>query len=139
MLTPDIELVAFMVPGDQYSGGAAALYYIVAYMIMTMGAFGVVLVVTSAHASEPRSDDISRFNGLGYRSPFLGVVMSLFMLSLAGIPPGMAGLLGKFFIFSAAIRANQSYLTYLTIIGVLSSAIPCSPLKSYRLDVFHRK
>jgi len=118
-------LVAFMVPGDQYSGGAAALYYIVAYMVMTMGALGVVLAVTSAHASEARSDDISHFNGLGHTSPFLGVVMSLFMLSLAGIPPGMAGLLGKFYIFSAAIRANQPYLTYLTIIGVLSSAISC--------------
>jgi NADH-quinone oxidoreductase subunit N len=113
-------LVGFLAPGAQYGGGPAILYYIVAYTIMTMGAFGVVLAVTSKTASSPHSDDITKFYGLGYREPFLGFAMSIFMLSLAGIPPGMAGLLGKFYIFSAAVKADY---VNLAIVGVLSSAI----------------
>ncbi|MBN8547950.1 MAG: NADH-quinone oxidoreductase subunit N [Deltaproteobacteria bacterium] len=113
-------LVGFLAPGVDFGGGAAILYYIVSYTVMTMGAFGVVLAVSSKHSASNHPDDISRFNGLGYRSPFLGFAMSIFMLSLAGIPPGMAGLLGKVYIFSAAVKADY---VGLAIIGVLCSAI----------------
>lgn len=113
-------MVAFLAPGDEFGGGAAILYYIVAYTIMTMGAFGVVLAVTSHNAQDPHADDLSRFNGLGWSRPVLGALMSVFMLSLAGIPPGLAGLLGKVYIFSAAVRAEYKGLA---IIGVLCSAI----------------
>lgn len=113
-------LVGFLAPGVEFGGGAAILYYIVAYTVMTMGAFGVVLAVTSKFAASNHPDDISRFNGLGYKQPFLGFAMSIFMLSLAGIPPGMAGLLGKVYIFSAAVKADY---VGLAIIGVLCSAI----------------
>lgn len=113
-------LVGFLAPGADFGGGAAILYYLVAYTVMTLGAFGVVLAVSSRHAASHHPDDISRFNGLGYRSPFLGFAMSIFMLSLAGIPPGMAGLLGKFYIFSAAVKAD---FIGLAVIGVLCSAV----------------
>lgn len=113
-------LVGFLAPGVEFGGGAAILYYIVAYTVMTMGAFGAVLAVTSKYSSSHHPDDISRFNGLGFRSPFLGFAMSIFMLSLAGIPPGMAGLLGKVYIFSAAVKADY---VGLAIIGVLCSAV----------------
>ncbi|MCB0310631.1 MAG: NADH-quinone oxidoreductase subunit N [Bdellovibrionales bacterium] len=115
-------LVALLVPGGQFNGGAAALYYIVAYTVMTIGAFSVVLAVSSNSSAQHGHDDIARFNGLGYTSPFLGAALALFMLSLAGIPPGMAGLLGKFYVFSAAVQANY---VGIAIIGVISSAISC--------------
>jgi len=125
-------LVAFLAHGVELGGGAAILYYLIAYTFMTMGAFAIVLSVTGqASGDQPgeklggdvlQSDDISRFNGLGYRRPVVAIVMSLFMLSLAGIPPGMAGLLGKVYIFTAAVKAQY---VGLAIIGVLASAISC--------------
>ncbi len=115
--------VALLLPGVEYGGGPAVLYYLVSYSFMTLGAFGVLMAV-AAHSptrdAQRYGDDISNFHGLGYTQPFLGVVMSLFMLSLAGIPPGMAGLLGKFYIFSAAIKAHY---VGLVILGVLNSAV----------------
>jgi NADH-quinone oxidoreductase subunit N len=115
-------LVAFLAHGPELGGGAAILYYLIGYTCMTMGAFAIVLAVTGQTSGDPNGDDISRFHGLGYKRPVLALVMSLFMLSLAGIPPGMAGLLGKVYIFTAAVKAQ--YLG-LTIIGVLASAVSC--------------
>jgi NADH-quinone oxidoreductase subunit N len=60
------------------------------------------------------------FDGLASRNPFLAFSMAIFMLGLAGIPPGMAGLLGKFYLFSAAVKANY---VGLAVIGVLCSAV----------------
>ena len=113
-------MVAFLAPSAEYGGGAAILYYIIAYTVMTMGSFAIVTAISSA--KDARSDDISEMHGLGYRRPFLGVTMSIFMLSLAGIPPGLAGLLGKFYIFNAAVKADY---VGLAIIGVICSAISC--------------
>jgi NADH-quinone oxidoreductase subunit N len=120
-------LVAFLAHGPELGGGAAILYYLITYTLMTMGAFAIVLIVAGQggdvkSAEVPNADDISRFNGLGYRRPVVAIVMSLFMLSLAGIPPGMAGLLGKVYIFTAAVKAQY---VGLAIIGVLASAISC--------------
>ena len=115
-------LAGMLATGDQYGGGAAILYYLVAYTAMTIGAFAVTMVISEPHQSDRFPDDINRFNGLGYRKPVLAALMTLFLLSLAGLPPGMAGLLGKVYVFSAALKAN--YLG-LVIVGVLSSAISC--------------
>lgn len=115
-------MVAFLVPSSSIGGGAAALYYLVAYTVMTLGAFAVVLAVSSENSSNESSDDIARFNGLGYSRPLLGAFMALFMLSLAGIPPGMAGLVGKVYIFGAAIKAD---FVGLAVIGIVCSAISC--------------
>ncbi|MBX7145216.1 MAG: NADH-quinone oxidoreductase subunit N [Oligoflexia bacterium] len=113
-------MMGFLSRGTQYDGGAAILYYLVVYTILTVGAFSVVLAVTAKHSANPHSDDISRFYGLAERNPFLALSMAVFMLGLAGIPPGMAGLLGKFYLFSAAVKANY---VGLAIVGVLCSAV----------------
>ncbi len=115
-------MIAFLAPGDTNGGGAAILYYLIGYTLMTMGAFAVILGVTSEGESERDHDHISKFYGLSERAPLLAALMALFMLSLAGIPPGLAGLLGKFYIFGAAIRADY---VGLVIIAVLNSAVSC--------------
>jgi len=77
---------------------SAAVLYILIYGVMNLGAFGVVL----AMARESPGILVSDFAGLGQRAPVLAVPMTMFLVSLAGIPP-MAGFWGKFFIFRAAI------------------------------------
>ena len=114
-------LIAFLSPGE-FGGGPAILYYIVSYCFMSIGAFGIVMLVTEDHSDSPHPDDISRFNGLGFSNPTLGILMTIFLLSLAGLPPGFAGLLGKFYIFNAAVKADNWDLV---IIAVINSAISC--------------
>ena len=63
--------------------------------------------------------EIADYAGLASRRPFLAAAMAIFMLSLAGVPP-MAGFLGKFYLFSAAVQAD---LTWLALIGVLNSVL----------------
>jgi NADH-quinone oxidoreductase subunit N len=88
-------------------GFSATLFYASVYAITLVGAFGVVVVVRS----ETGGDDLKSFAGLAARAPLLGGCMAVFMLSLAGIPP-LAGFFGKFYLFSAALRAggNQGLL-----------------------------
>lgn len=112
--------VALLIPGA--IGGAAIIYYLVAYMIITFGAFGVVMSVADSAKDGEEGDSIERFKGLGLRYPALGILMTIFMFSLAGLPPGLAGFLGKFYIFSAAIQAHY---TGLVVIAVINSAISC--------------
>lgn len=97
-------------------GVTAALFYLLIYTFMNIGAFAVVVLVSR---KGEESLDIFSYNGLGFRHPVLGLAMTLFMLSLAGLPP-TAGFFGKFYIFSSAIEAD---LVWLTIIGVLNSLI----------------
>jgi NADH-quinone oxidoreductase subunit N len=85
-------------------GFSATLFYTVIYAITLVGAFGIVAVVRS----ETGADDLQNFSGLGTRSPLLAGCMAIFMLSLAGIPP-LAGFFGKFYLFSAALRAGGNF------------------------------
>lgn len=94
------------------NAGNAIAYYLVAYLIMTMLAFAVVIVVTNAVGG----DNISDFNGLSQRSPFLAAALAIGCLSLAGLP-FTAGFIGKFFIFESALAAG---LIPLVVIGVLA-------------------
>jgi NADH-quinone oxidoreductase subunit N len=98
------------------SGVDAAVFYLIAYTFMNLGAWMVVLAL--GRAGEERLN-ISDFAGLSSRHPILAAAMTLFLLSLAGIPP-TAGLMGKWLVFSAAIEQN---LIPLAIIGVLNSVI----------------
>ena len=93
-------------------GFSATLFYTAVYAITLVGAFGVVAVVRS----ETGGDDLENFSGLAGRSPLLAGCMAIFMLSLAGIPP-LAGFFGKFYLFSAALRAGGNY-GLLWLIGV---------------------
>jgi NADH-quinone oxidoreductase subunit N len=98
------------------AGLTAGLFYLAAYGVMTFGAFGVISLVAGRDSDHSHIDS---FRGLGFRRPVLGGLLSLFMLSLAGIPPTV-GFMGKLFVFEAAIRAGY---VPLTIVAILASAI----------------
>jgi len=97
---------------SSYNALLTVSFYLVAYLLMTMLAFLVMIVVNRATGG----DDIANFNGLGQRAPFLAFGMTVAMLSLAGIP-FTAGFLGKLFVFKDAIAAHQWLLV---IVGVIT-------------------
>jgi len=108
-------LLIAVVAGKE-DGGQALLYYLLTYAPMTLGAFGVVMVLKKG---EKNYEAYSDYAGLGFKRPFLGIAMSLFMLSLAGFPP-LAGFTGKFYLFRSAIVAGY---TSLAVIGALNSLL----------------
>ena len=107
-------LIAFVV-GDQISS-ASILYYLLVYTFMTIGAFAVVIVLGRKGAE---NTGIESYAGLAARHPLLALAMSVFLLSLAGIPP-LAGFMGKFYVLSAAVKAK---FYWLAVIGVLNSVV----------------
>ncbi|MBI3814577.1 MAG: NADH-quinone oxidoreductase subunit N [Nitrospinae bacterium] len=107
-------LVAFVSTNEL--GIAGILYYMLAYTFMNIGAFGIITVVGGK--GEERVN-IKDYTGLASRHPLAAAAMSLFLFSLAGIPP-TAGFMGKFYIFSAAIKSGYIGLA---IIGVINSVI----------------
>ncbi len=108
-------LVGVVVGGE--SGSAALLFYLVVYTLMTLGAFGVVIAL--GRRGQPH-EDLDDWAGVGLRSPFLGLAMTVFMLSLAGVPP-LAGFMGKFYLFSAALEAGYVWLTVIAVVNSLVS------------------
>ena len=97
-------------------GARAALYYLLAYTFMNLGAFAVLLAVQRRDENDVTLD---RITGLSSRQPGIAVLMAILMFALTGIPP-LAGFFGKLYVFSAAVQAN---LAWLAIIAVLNSAI----------------
>src|SRR6266853_1141913 len=107
-----------IVAGDR-EGFSAALFYASVYAVTLVGAFGVVAMVRH----ETGGDDFPNFRGLAFRSPFMAGCMAIFMLSLAGIPP-LAGFFGKFYVFSAALRATPNHgLLWLVVVALLGSFV----------------
>ncbi len=101
---------------NSYSG-QGVLLYLTAYTFMNLGAFGVL---TYLKAQNPQFDySLKSLSGLGRRSPWAAVLLSLFMLSLTGIP-GTAGFIGKFYVFAGVVHAD---LVWLAVVGVLLSAV----------------
>ena len=84
------------------AGTAAVLYYLAAYLVMNLGAFAVVALVRNATGSE----DLDASAGWSPRSPVLAVTMTVFLLSLLGLPP-LAGFAGKFQVFAAVYDAGE--------------------------------
>ncbi|MGH9504171.1 MAG: NADH-quinone oxidoreductase subunit N [Terriglobales bacterium] len=107
-------LVAFAAMPD--NGISAAMFYTASYAAMNVGAFAVV-----SHIAGPgeRFVTLDDYAGLGRRSPLLAATLTIFLLSLIGIPM-TGGFFAKFYVFSAALQAN---LVGLTIIGLLNSAV----------------
>jgi proton-translocating NADH-quinone oxidoreductase chain N len=107
--------------GTQYAV-AGGLFHIITHAFMKSGAFLVVAAMGAAAVGEKLDD----FKGLGRRAPWLAFSMTLFLLSLAGIPP-LAGFASKFVLFSSAVYASVSpgpqWLIWLAIAGVLNSAL----------------
>ncbi len=97
-------------------GYTAVLFYLIVYTFMNLGAFGVVVAL--AHRGQD-CERLESFAGLARTRPGLAALMTLFMLSLIGIPP-TAGFFGKFAIFSAAVKAGY---TTLAIVGVVMSVV----------------
>jgi NADH-quinone oxidoreductase subunit N len=94
----------------------SVIFYLLAYSFITLGAFGmVILLERREYAGETCAD----YAGLSRRSPFLAAMMLLFMLALTGIPP-TGGFVGKFYLFAAAVEGGWGWLA---VIGVLTSAI----------------
>lgn len=108
-----IAHAGYLLIGVVALSGTAVSYYLVAYLLMTLLSFAVMVVVAN-HGGEQIED----YAGLAKRSPFLAGAMLVGMLSLAGIP-FTAGFLGKFFIFYAAISQHQ---TLLVVVGVITVA-----------------
>lgn len=108
-------LIIGLAAGNQ-DGAAGIIFYLAAYTFMNLGAFGIIAMI---EGEEETNLSISSYAGLSSRKPLLAALMSLFMFSLAGIPP-FAGFFGKYYIFIAAVKAD---LTWLAILGVISSAI----------------
>jgi NADH-quinone oxidoreductase subunit N len=102
------------------SGIASVFFYIIVYGLTNLGAFGVVAVL----ASRAGGDNMENFNGMARRAPFLSLLMLIFLLSLAGIPP-LGGFFGKFYLFAAAVQrdAVNFGLLWLVIIGILTTAV----------------
>jgi NADH-quinone oxidoreductase subunit N len=115
-------LVGFVAAGaaataeERSAALSAVAFYLLAYAIMNMGAFAVVTLIARRGDQQTTVDD---YNGIGFASPVLAFSLSIFLLSLFGMPL-TAGFTGKLFVFSAALR--QGYI-WLVVIGVLNTAI----------------
>jgi NADH-quinone oxidoreductase subunit N len=95
---------------------AAVIFYLLTYAVMNLGAFAVVQLI--ARASDRRTE-VEDYNGIGFQSPWLAFCLSLFLLSLLGMPL-TAGFIGKVMVFRSAL--DQGYYM-LVVIGVLNTAV----------------
>jgi NADH-quinone oxidoreductase subunit N len=100
------------------AGYAGALFYLLVYAVMNVGAFGVMALL-EWDGKEGREQTLSSLAGIANDRPVLGTTMGIFMFSLIGFPP-LGGFAGKYFVFAPAVSAG---LTWLVVIGVLMSAL----------------
>jgi NADH-quinone oxidoreductase subunit N len=98
------------------TGLAAVLFYLFVYMFMNFGAFAVVTLLAGPEGDRDRLSDL---DGLYRRSPLMAILMTVFMLSLAGFPP-FVGFFGKLFLFTAGVSAGY---TWLVVLAVLMSVV----------------
>ena len=99
------------------AGGAAFLFYLTVYTIMTAGAFGVLISGARAEADRVTLED---YAGFGWERPFLGAAFTIFLLSLAGFPL-TGGFIGKIFILRAALEAGHRTLAVVLVLASLVS------------------
>jgi len=100
-----------LVAGNE-TGLTGIIYYLIAYVFMTIGAFAVVVVLRQRGIVGDELDDL---DGLYYRSPAAAVLLLIFVLSLAGVPP-TAGFMGKYFIFLALIESHHPVLAIIAVL-----------------------
>jgi NADH-quinone oxidoreductase subunit N len=108
-------MVAIAAGGQE--GAAAAVFYLAVYSFMNLGAFAILTMLGKGRDERVLVSDLA---GVGFRQPLLGIAMTVFMLSLGGIPP-TAGFMGKIVVFSAAMK--HPALLWLVIAGVLNSVV----------------
>ena len=104
-------LVAFLAGGEL--GTEAAAFYLVAYFITTIGAFGIISVLSG---NEKEAEEITDFKGLYWRRPFVATVFTAMLFSLAGIPL-TAGFLGKFYVVAAGVHSAKWLLLICLVIN----------------------
>ncbi len=92
---------------------AAIIFYLIAYALMNIGAFAVLVLF------DDKGNSLEDLSGSGFKYPFLGLMMTIFMFSMVGLPP-TGGFMGKFYIFKGALEAGY---VWLVIIAVLNSAV----------------
>ena len=95
----------------------AIMVYLVMYLFMNLGAFFVVITIKNKTNGETFDD----YKGLGWEMPIVGITMTLFMVSLTGLPP-TAGFIGKFYIFASLIQGGGSFY-WLVVIGGINSVV----------------
>ncbi len=98
---------------------ASVAFYMLTYAVTNLGAFAVVTLVGQKNDRRTEFED---YNGIGFKSPVLAFTLSLFMLSLLGLPL-TAGFIGKVLVFRPALEAGSAMLTVLVIIAVINTAI----------------
>jgi len=108
--------VLVAVAANSEIGSAAAMFYLAAYAFTNFGAFAVVTYVARKHEQYTKIED---FAGLSQRDPAMAAMLTIFLLSLIGMPL-TGGFFGKFYIFKAALDSN---LVWLTVLGLLNSAV----------------
>jgi NADH-quinone oxidoreductase subunit N len=117
-----LGLSAGVVSGNTLSAANAyssSMFYLVAYVLTTLGTFGLVMFL-SRQGFE--SEEIADLAGLARRAPWVAGVMTLFMFSLAGLPP-MVGFFAKLAVIQALVTTNQTLYIWLAVIAVLFSLI----------------
>lgn len=98
---------------------ASGLFYLVAYTITSFGSWGVVIALENTDSAMGRGLAIRDYAGLGKKYPLLAAAMTVFMLSLTGLPPTL-GLIGKIYLFRAVMEGG---IYWLALVGVLTSLI----------------
>ncbi|MCX6128870.1 MAG: NADH-quinone oxidoreductase subunit N [Proteobacteria bacterium] len=120
-------LLGFMalIIGQKAEAAEAIVSYTLFYVVMNLGGFAVLTLLSPKGSDEPFLKDLA---GLGQRQPFVAFALSLFLMSMAGIPP-TAGFFGKYYLFSAALSAGEVSLTILAAIAsIISAAFYLRPL-----------
>jgi len=100
------------------TAGNAILFYLTSYTFMTLGAFGVLTFLERKEGGA-ESERFGAYAGVGFKHPAMGLAMVVFMIALAGMPP-TGGFFGKLYLFSAAIKANE---TGLALVGIAGSVV----------------
>lgn len=98
-------------------GSSSLVFYLLTYLFTTFGAFAIIIIL-GRRGSE--NLDITDYSGLAYKHPILALCMTIFLLSLGGVPP-TAGFMGKFYIFSAAIREDHLILVIIAVLNTVVS------------------
>lgn len=98
---------------------ASVAFYMLTYAVTNLGAFAIVALLGQKN---DRRTDFEDYNGIGFKSPVLAFTLSLFMLSLLGLPL-TAGFMGKVLVFRPALEAGSAMLTVLVVIAVVNTAI----------------
>jgi len=98
------------------TGVAGVVFYLAVYTFMNLAAFGIIALIEGENDANL---EINSYSGLGTKSPILAALLAIIMFSLAGLPP-LAGFFAKYYVFIAAIKSG---LTWLAILGIISSVI----------------